>query len=61
MQSLRLTAGSEVLMSAINIKDMVEIVKINGLIPVPIDISLEKCEPSLKILEQLVSPKQKFS
>jgi perosamine synthetase len=60
LQSLQLNAGSEVLMSAINIKDMVDIIKINGLIPIPVDISLESCETSLELLEKLVSKKTKI-
>jgi len=41
LQSLNLPPGSEVLMSAVNIRDLVKIVKQHGLVPVPIDISLE--------------------
>ncbi|MEB3177991.1 MAG: DegT/DnrJ/EryC1/StrS family aminotransferase [Nostocaceae cyanobacterium] len=60
LQSLKLPPGSEVLISAINIQDMVEIVKLHGLIPVPVDISLLSCEPSLELLEKFVSSKTKI-
>jgi perosamine synthetase len=60
LQSLQLPAGSEVLMSAINIPEMVEIVELHGLIPVPVDISPLNCEPSLELLEKLVSDKTKI-
>ncbi|PAX51510.1 aminotransferase class V-fold PLP-dependent enzyme, partial [Brunnivagina elsteri] len=59
LQSLNFATGSEVLMSAITIKNMIEIIKINGLIPVSVDISLQLCEPSLEQLEKSVSGKTK--
>lgn len=55
LQSLNLPAGSEVLMSAVNIRDMVEVVKRHGLVPVPVDISLDTLTPSLQLLEALIS------
>jgi dTDP-4-amino-4,6-dideoxygalactose transaminase len=42
-------------MSAVNIRDMVEIVKRHGLVPVPVDISLDTLSPSLQLLEALIS------
>jgi perosamine synthetase len=60
LQSLNFSAGSEVLMSAITIKNMIEIIKLNGLTPVPVDICIERCEPSLEQLEKLVSAKTKI-
>jgi dTDP-4-amino-4,6-dideoxygalactose transaminase len=59
LQSLNLPAGSEVLMSAVNIRDMVEIVKRHGLVPVPVDISLDNLSPSLQLLESLISEKSR--
>ncbi len=59
LQSLNLPAGSEVLMSAINIRDMVEVVKQHGLVPVPIDIALDTLAPSLQLLETLISEKSR--
>lgn len=60
LQSLNLPLGSEVLISAVNIRDMVEILQRHGLIPVPVDISLETLAPSLELLEQVVSEKSKI-
>ncbi|NJR17091.1 MAG: DegT/DnrJ/EryC1/StrS aminotransferase family protein [Calothrix sp. CSU_2_0] len=60
LQSLQLPIDSEVLMSAITIKNMIEIIKSHRLIPVPIDISLQLCEPSLEQLEKSVSVKTKI-
>lgn len=60
LQSLNLPAGSEVLMSAVNIRDMVEIVKRHGLIPVPVDISLDTLTPSLELLENLISERSRL-
>jgi dTDP-4-amino-4,6-dideoxygalactose transaminase len=59
LQSLNLPPGSEVLMSAVNIRDMVEIVKRHGLVPVPVDISLDNLSPSLQLLESLISEKSR--
>jgi perosamine synthetase len=59
LQALNLPAGSEVLMSAVNIRDMVEIVKRHGLVPVPVDISLDTLTPSLQSLETLISEKSR--
>lgn len=44
LKSLNLPAGSKVLISCMTIKDMIDIIKSNQLIPVPIDISI----PDLK-------------
>ncbi|MEQ9000037.1 MAG: aminotransferase class V-fold PLP-dependent enzyme [Coleofasciculus sp. B1-GNL1-01] len=60
LQSLNLPAGSEVLMSAVNIRDMVEIVKRHGLIPVPVDISLDTLAPSLELLEDQISERSRL-
>lgn len=59
LRSLTLPAGSEVLMSAVNIRDMVEVVKRYGLVPIPVDISLDTLAPDLKLLESLISEKSK--
>jgi dTDP-4-amino-4,6-dideoxygalactose transaminase len=59
LQSLNLPPESEVLMSAVNIREMAEIIRSHGLIPVPIDISIDTVAPNLEILEQLVSPRSK--
>ena len=47
--------GSEVIMSAMNIPDMVSIVKHHKLHIVPLDISIETTAPKVELLPQLVS------
>jgi dTDP-4-amino-4,6-dideoxygalactose transaminase len=59
LRSLNLPAGSEVLMSAVNIRDMVDVVKRHGLVPIPVDISLDTLAPDLNLLESLISEKSK--
>jgi perosamine synthetase len=60
LQALNIDPGSEVLMSAINIQDMVEIVKRHHLVPVPVDISLDTLAPDIKLLEKLISSKSRI-
>ncbi|MFB2879837.1 DegT/DnrJ/EryC1/StrS family aminotransferase [Floridanema aerugineum] len=59
LQALNLPKGTEVLMSAINIRDMQEIVKNHGLIPVPVDINLDTLAPDIELLKSLISPKSR--
>lgn len=54
---LDLPAGSEVIMSAVTIKDMPRIVRHHGLVPVPVDIDLATLAPRLDLLEAAVSSK----
>jgi len=60
LQALCLPAGSEVMMSAVNIVHMEEIVKKHNLIPVPIDIDLETLAPSLELFESSISPRSRL-
>lgn len=60
LQSLNLPPGSEVLMSAVNIRDMVEIVQRHKLVPVSVDISLDTLAPKLDFLENLITEKTKI-
>jgi dTDP-4-amino-4,6-dideoxygalactose transaminase len=60
LQALNLPHGSEVLMSAINIPDMVEIVKRHHLVPVPVDLKLDTLAPDIELLEQLISSKSRI-
>jgi perosamine synthetase len=60
LQALDLPPGSEVLMSAVNIQDMVEIVKGHALTPVPIDLDLATLAPNLEQLEASVSPQSRI-
>ena len=56
LSSLRLPAGSEVLMSALTVPDMPRIARHHGLIPVPVDLVENGCTPSLESLRQSVTP-----
>lgn len=60
LQALKLPQGSEIIMSAINIPGMVEIAKLHGLVPVPVDIYIDTLEPSLNLLEEKISQKTKL-
>ena len=59
LKALNLPRGTEVLMSAINIRDMGEIVKAHDLILVPIDINLDTLAPDIQCLENLISSKSR--
>ncbi|MFB2838034.1 DegT/DnrJ/EryC1/StrS family aminotransferase [Floridanema evergladense] len=59
LQALNFPKGTEVLMSAINIRDMQEIVKNHGLIPVPVDINLDTLAPDIELLGSLISQKSR--
>jgi perosamine synthetase len=60
LQALCLPAGSEVMMSAVNIGHMEEIVKKHNLIPVPIDIDLETLTPSLELFKASISSQSRL-
>ncbi|XP_076440212.1 uncharacterized protein LOC143279852 [Babylonia areolata] len=49
--------GSEIIMSAMNIPDVVRIVKHHKLRIVPLDISIDTAAPKVELLSQLVSPR----
>jgi len=57
LRVLDLPQGSEVLMTSINIPDMVQIVKEYGLVPVPVDINIETTAPTLEDIKEVMSPK----
>ena len=45
-------------MTAVNIPDMVQIVKEYGLVPVPLDLNIDTMEPiSLELLKSVITPK----
>ncbi len=60
LQALCLPAGSEIIMSAVNIAHMEEIVKKHRCIPVPIDIDLETLAPSLESLKDSISDQSRI-
>jgi FAD/FMN-containing dehydrogenase len=49
--------GSEVLMSALTIREMGEIARKYGLVPVPLDLNLEKLAPEVTTMEAAITPK----
>ena len=59
LRTLKLPAGSEVLMSAINLPDMVRIVREHDLVPVPVDVYGENLRLDLASLRRAVSPKSR--
>jgi perosamine synthetase len=60
LQSLQLPEGSEVLMSALTIRDMVRIVEAHKLIPIPLDIDPETLSVRPETLAKALSPKSRM-
>jgi perosamine synthetase len=59
LKALELPAGSEVLVSALTIPDMVRIIEHHGLVAVPIDLHDEDVSPRVELLENMVTEKTK--
>ena len=57
LESLALPPGSEVLVSAITIRDMVRIIEAHGLVPVPVDVNPEDLSVNVESLRRAVSSK----
>lgn len=57
LRVLDLPKGSEVLMTSINIPDMVQIVREYELVPVPVDIDVETTAPTLEDIKEVATPK----
>lgn len=57
LAALNLPRGSEVLVSAITIPDMVRIIEDHGLVPVPVDIDAEHLAVDMDSLRRAVTPK----
>ena len=49
--------GSEILMSALTIREMADIARKHGLIPVPLDLNLGKLAPELSAMEAAITPR----
>lgn len=56
LESLHLPSGSEVLVSAITIPDMVRIIDRHGLIAVPVDMDMRSLSPRPESLRKALSP-----
>ena len=50
-------AGSEILVSALNIPDMTAIIRHHGLVPIPVDFDIEEMMPRRGDLERMLSPR----
>ncbi|HTQ37688.1 MAG TPA: aminotransferase class V-fold PLP-dependent enzyme [Pirellulales bacterium] len=57
LKALALPPGSEVLVSAITIPDMVRIIEAHGLVPVPVDVDPDDLSVDRESLERAVSPR----
>jgi perosamine synthetase len=53
---LRLPHGTEILMSAVTIGDMARIAEAHGLVPVPVDMDMDRLEVDHSSLERLAGP-----
>lgn len=51
--------GSEILVSAVTIRDMVRIVEAHGLVPVPVDLDMDDLTLSLESLRSAIGPRSK--
>ena len=60
LQALRLPAGSEVIMSAITIPDMIAIVRRHGLVPVPLDLEFNTLAPTPRALQSAITTKTRL-
>jgi len=54
--TLDLPPGSEILVSAVTIPDMVRIIREHGLVPVPVDVEIESMAPKLERVQAAVTP-----
>ena len=59
LQCLALPRNSEILVSAITIRDMVSIIERHGLRAVPVDIDPESCSLRCDLLAQAITPRSK--
>lgn len=57
LAAVRLPAGSEVLMTALNVPDMARIVSSHGLVPVPVDLDPVNLGPSREALARAATPR----
>ncbi|MFC1857254.1 FAD-dependent oxidoreductase [Thermodesulfobacteriota bacterium] len=60
LQVLNITKGSEVLLGAITIPDIIRILQKHDLIPIPVDIDCRTLQPQLSILEKALSNKSRI-
>jgi perosamine synthetase len=56
LQALKLPVGSEVVMTAVTIPDMIQIVRHHGLVPVPLDLDSERLCPTNEAIQSCITP-----
>lgn len=59
LTALDLAEGSEVLMTAVTVPDMVRVVRAHGLVPVPVDIDPRTLAPDPAALSRAVTPRSR--
>jgi decaprenylphospho-beta-D-ribofuranose 2-oxidase len=55
LQALAFPPGSEIAMSALTIREMVDIARKHGLVPVPLDLNLETLAPDISAFESAIT------
>ena len=60
LRSLNLPKGSEVICSAVTIKDMIKIIQLHGLVLVPVDLMSDTLEMRVDLLKEAITPKTKL-
>lgn len=56
LQSLKLPEGSEVLVSGVEIADMLYVLRYHGLVPVPVDVKTETLGINVDLIEDKITP-----
>ena len=59
LQALDLSAGDEIIFSALNVRAMVRVVNDQKLVAVPVDVDLDTMGPRLDKLEEAITPRSK--
>src|SRR5262249_43069351 len=57
LQALELPPGSEILMTALTIREMADIARRHKLVPVPLDLNLDTMAPEVAALESAITPR----
>jgi perosamine synthetase len=57
---LQFPAGSEVLMSAMTIRDMARVIEAHGLVPVPVDVDVQTLAVTRESLERAITPRTRL-
>jgi len=57
LQALAFPRGSEIIMSALTIREMADIARKHGLIPIPLDLNLETLSPEISAFSAAITPR----